>query len=399
MAHIHMSRELIASSTIDELRALTRNIAVEELPQIIPLLEADTRRGTTTLALTLTRRWQAQATLEHEFRTRWVHEDRKRQLGYQLVAGVDEAGRGPLAGPVVAAAVILPRTIYLPTLNDSKQLTAEEREELELRIRTEACAFSVAEVGVDYIDEHNIREAAHEAMRRALRGLSPGPDYVLVDGDACPAGIDLPQESIIGGDALSNSIAAASVLAKVHRDRLMVAYHEQYPAYGFANHKGYATPEHLSAVRRHGRCPIHRLSFRHVITRKELGSWGEEQASRHLRSRGMQVVDRNVTCAGAELDLICRDGPVLTFVEVRTGRPGTPPGQLLASIDLEKQARILRAARGYAAEIGHDGPVRFDAVAVRVQTFASDQGKRWVPHITHVPGAFGSAHYGAGSIE
>ena len=190
------------------------------------------------------------------------------EKGLTRVAGVDEAGRGPLAGPVFAAAVILPTDWILRGLpktlhavNDSKQLKPEQREELfaELTSRPEI-RFAVAQVPEQIIDQINILQATHRAMNLALAKLNPAPQHVLVDGLRVRS-MAWPQTPIVSGDALSYSIAAASILAKVSRDRLMIQLDGQYPGYGFAEHKGYGTPAHLAAIQARGPCPIHRQSF------------------------------------------------------------------------------------------------------------------------------------------
>jgi ribonuclease HII len=202
---------------------------------------------------------------------RLIWERRRWKEGFRKIAGVDEAGRGPLAGPVVAAAVMLPERWFwegvpadLSGLNDSKQLTASRRAEFfALLTRTageEAVCFHVAQVDAAGVDEWNILRATHRAMSEALSRLTPAPEHVLVDGHPVPT-LRLPQTPLIKGDARSYSIAAASVLAKVTRDQLMTEYDRRWPAYGFAEHKGYATPQHLAALAAHGPCPIHRRSF------------------------------------------------------------------------------------------------------------------------------------------
>ena len=177
-----------------------------------------------------------------------------------LVAGVDEAGRGPLAGPVVAAAVIFQKTRIPKGLNDSKKLTARMREALFTSIMEKAVAVGVGEASVDEIDLVNIRQATHLAMARAVRALNPAAVFALVDGNDAPA-LPCPCETIIGGDGRSVSIAAASIIAKVTRDRLMVALHDKHPQYGWAANKGYGTAEHLLALGRYGATPHHRRSF------------------------------------------------------------------------------------------------------------------------------------------
>ncbi len=189
------------------------------------------------------------------------HENALRRRGIEVVAGIDEAGRGPLAGPVVAAAVILPARFRRGILTDSKKLTPEQRETLFTHLTThpQVC-WAVAEVDHRKIDEINILRASHLAMRLAVQRLRLCPAHVLIDG--LPVNpFPHPQTALVKGDSRSLSIAAASVIAKVTRDRLMIAAHTQYPQYGFAQHKGYATREHLRALEKHGPCPIHRNSF------------------------------------------------------------------------------------------------------------------------------------------
>jgi ribonuclease HII len=177
-----------------------------------------------------------------------------------LVAGVDEAGRGPLAGPVVAAAVILDDKRPIRGLADSKTLTPLQRERLNDQILAKALCCSVAEASVEEIDTHNILQATMIAMRRAVEGLRLKPAKVLVDGNRLPT-LDVLAEAIVNGDARIKAISAASILAKVHRDRLCQQLHVEFPLYGFAGHKGYGTPEHLEALLRHGACVHHRRSF------------------------------------------------------------------------------------------------------------------------------------------
>jgi len=190
----------------------------------------------------------------------WKLERAARRRGALLIAGLDEVGRGPMFGPVVAAAVILPRNCSLPGLTDSKKLTEKARNEFDREIRANAVAWAVAAIDVETIDRINIRRASLLAMRTAVEQLALTPDYLLIDG------IDTidwpcPQQSVIQGDATSLSIAAASVLAKVHRDRLLVELDSLYPGYGLARHKGYCSSEHLQALARLGPTPLHRKSF------------------------------------------------------------------------------------------------------------------------------------------
>lgn len=188
-------------------------------------------------------------------------------LGYTNICGVDEAGRGPLAGPVCAAAVILPRNQIIEDVNDSKKLSEKKREILFDVIKNQALSYSIAFATVEEIENLNILEATMLAMKRAVKGLNITPDFVMVDGNKCPE-IDIKCESIVKGDANSMSIAAASILAKVSRDRLCYEYAKQYPQYSFDKHKGYGTKLHIEMIRKYGPCPIHRKSFLKKILSK-----------------------------------------------------------------------------------------------------------------------------------
>ena len=189
-----------------------------------------------------------------------------------MICGIDEAGRGPLAGPVAAGAVILPKVCTLLYLNDSKKLSEKRREELFVQIKEQAVAWCVGIVGPERIDEINILQATYEAMRQAVAGLGVKPDLLLNDAVEIP-GVDIMQVPIIKGDAKSVSIAAASILAKVTRDHMMVEYDQLFPDYGFAKHKGYGTAAHIQAIQELGPCPIHRRSFIRNI-------WSEEAESK-----------------------------------------------------------------------------------------------------------------------
>lgn len=181
--------------------------------------------------------------------------------GFSCICGVDEAGRGPLAGPVCAAAVILPEGAVIEGLDDSKKLTEKKREGLYDIIKETAVAYSVAYGTLEEIETVNILEATYLAMNRAIEGLNIKPDFALIDGNRIPRGIKIPCETIVKGDSKSMSVAAASVLAKVTRDRLMLEYDKKYPEYNFKKHKGYGTKEHTELIKQYGPCEIHRLSF------------------------------------------------------------------------------------------------------------------------------------------
>jgi ribonuclease HII len=201
----------------------------------------------------------------------------ERQYGEmcQFICGIDEAGRGPLAGPVVAAAVILPRGLTIPYVNDSKKLSEKRRELLYPEIMEKALAVGVGIVSPERIDEINILQATFEAMRQAVSKLSVSPDFVMVDGNKRIPDLEIPQMALVKGDGKSMSIACASIVAKVTRDHMMTEYDKMYPEYGFASHKGYGSASHIQAIQEFGPSPIHRRSFiTHIICKS--GSRGEE---------------------------------------------------------------------------------------------------------------------------
>lgn len=188
-------------------------------------------------------------------------ESAAREAGFQHICGIDEAGRGPLAGPVCAAVVILPEDCVISGLNDSKKLSEKKREALFDVIAEQAVSYSIAFSGVEEIEAYNILNATFLAMNRAVAGLSTPADFALVDGNQIPKGIAVPCRTVVKGDSQSCSIAAASILAKVTRDRLMLELDQQYPEYLFQKHKGYGTEEHRNLIRKFGPSPVHRPSF------------------------------------------------------------------------------------------------------------------------------------------
>ena len=189
-----------------------------------------------------------------------VYENCAYEKGYNYVCGVDEAGRGPLCGPVVAAAVILPKDMHLEGVNDSKKLTEKKREKLYDDIMENAVAVGIGMSDIDVIEELNILGATKQAMKEAISNLSVKADYVLIDGNQ-DINIDIDRQTVVSGDAKSESIAAASIIAKVTRDRMLRQYDKVYPEYGFAKHKGYGTKAHIEAIKEYGLTPIHRPSF------------------------------------------------------------------------------------------------------------------------------------------
>lgn len=219
----------------------------------------DERSGVRALIERIQQKRKQAIELERMWQEMNVYERKLRSEGYRWIAGIDEVGRGPLAGPVVSAAVILPADFYLPGLTDSKQLSKQMRELFYDRICERAVSVGIAVISVEIIDEINILQATHRAMGEAIAHLQPTPDHLLVD--ALKLKTTIPQEAVIGGDAKSVSIAAASVVAKVTRDRIMTEWASQYPQYGFDRHMGYGTKDHLEAISRYGVTDIHRKTF------------------------------------------------------------------------------------------------------------------------------------------
>lgn len=248
----------MTKQSIADIKALLAKIE-DPLDPVITTLSADSRKGVQTALKQWHHRKKKQQELSERYLRMSQFEEKFYEQGFRFIAGIDEVGRGPLAGPVVAAAVILPKNARILGLNDSKQLSHAKREELFDEIQEQAVSIGIGVVEPEIIDQINIYEATKVAMKKAVQDLNWKPDALLID--AMKLDLALPQENLIKGDARSNSIAAASIIAKVTRDQLMVDYAQQYPHYGFEHNAGYGTKEHLEAVAQYGVLPIHRRSF------------------------------------------------------------------------------------------------------------------------------------------
>lgn len=290
--------------------------------------------------------------------------------GYGAVAGLDEAGRGAWAGPLVAAAAILPLSSPalaedLAGIRDSKRLTPRRRAHFDQRIRQTAAGVGVGAVSATVLDRLGVVEATKLAMRRALDSLPKPADYLLVDYFSLSYR-NLPHRGIVGGDDLCYSIAAASIVAKVVRDRMMEALGRVYPGYAFGQHKGYGTPQHREALNQLGPCSIHRLSYapmrfmveeekgegkpkRAKDRRRAVGRRGEAMAAQYLEEQGYVICETNYRCAVGEMDIVALDGEYLAFVEVRTRRSKRfgSPGE---SITAAKQQKLVEVAETYLQE-------------------------------------------------
>lgn len=252
------SRQVRQMKSISQIKEDFEAVTADTADQFIAVYAGDERSGVQTLVKRAQKKKEALAAELERLEKMRIYEHRYDDFDY--ICGIDEAGRGPLAGPVAAGAVILPKGAAILYVNDSKKLSAKRRDELYDEIMAQAISAKVGIISNEVIDEINILQATYEAMRQAVSGLTVQPQVLLNDAVVIP-GIDLPQEKIIKGDAKSISIAAASIIAKVTRDRMMDAYDELYPEYGFAKHKGYGTAEHIAAIRKYGPCPIHRMTF------------------------------------------------------------------------------------------------------------------------------------------
>lgn len=333
-------------------------------------------------------------------RTWWKDETLARDAGYNVVAGVDEAGRGPLAGPVVAACVVLPFGVTPDYVEDSKALSEAVRQRAFEAITESGAAIGIGAASAAEVDRHNILRATHLAMRRAVEQCPRQPDYLLVDGLPVPS-LRIAHRAIVRGDATCISIAAASVVAKVTRDRMMCELDQRYPGYGFARHKGYPTSEHLRALSVTGPCPEHRRTFgpvRALLAATEAtgpnerpgllpvhpdlrkGEAGERLAQLLLERLGHQILATGYRAGRCEIDMISRDGDTIVFTEVKSSRAG-PESSPASRVSAAQMRRIAEAAERYLADnnLG-SSPCRFDVIEVIL--------RRRTPELRHYPDAF-----------
>ena len=303
-----------------------------------------------------------------------IYEQKYWSKGVTYIAGIDEAGRGPLAGPVVAAAVILPQNIELPEVKDSKKLSEKKREKLYKEIMDQALSVGVGISHENEIDNINILQATYRAMQKAIGQLKIKPDLLLVDGKRADIK-HFTQENIIKGDNLSLSIAAASIIAKVTRDRLMREYDRVFPGDGLAQHKGYGSKQHMDAILSQKATPIHRKSFRPIKDNlpsfkycrenRLLEKLGEQLIACQLIRTGYQILEMNYNIPQiGEVDIISQYKDQLIFTEVKTQTTGHGWNEPRTQIDECKSERIMNAARHYMDENELDIEIRFDVAEV-----------------------------------
>ena len=357
--------------SISEIKEILSSCSMETLPEQMKQFEADSRKGVQNLLTSFRKKYDKHLQELKRLEEILTYERGCWDAGYELVAGIDEVGRGPLAGPVVAAAVILPKGCKIEGVNDSKKLSAKKREELYDIILEKAVSYGIGVVSNERIDEINILQATYEAMRDALSQLSPRADYILADAVTIPM-VSSPQKGIIKGDAKSMSIGAASIVAKVYRDRMMEAFDEVYPGYGFAANKGYGSAEHIEGIKKLGITPIHRKTFvknflpQDGETTTDKGHRGEAIAAKQMEKMGYEILERNFHALKGEIDIIAKKDTYIVFTEVKY-RKNEEMGTPAEAVNHWKQQHIIRAAKAYIAQncleqLGYD--FRFDVAEV-----------------------------------
>lgn len=371
-----LDAEHLSQATIAQIEALLKERGGTGRT-VLALLEQDPRAGVRRLAVRQRQQLRRREAEQRRLRRIRKFEDGLWESDITCIAGVDEVGRGCLAGPVVAAAVILAPGCRLQGVDDSKKLDPSQRHELQQEIEKEAIAWNIGVVSAARIDRINILEASMEAMRVALDGLSPAPEHVIVDGNRSPES-GLPETLLIEGDARSMSIAAASIVAKEHRDRLMIGLDANHPGYGFASNKGYASDLHRSALARLGPCTEHRHSFSPIARRNQqpvgiqgqaepipaTGVTGESTAAAYLQGLGYSIEDQRYRAAGGEIDIVARQDACWVFVEVKSTATRSETLRPEARLSHSQRQRMIRAARHFLRYRGAGGECRFDVISV-----------------------------------
>lgn len=308
-----------------------------------------------------------------------------------IICGVDEAGRGPLAGPVYAAAVILPPEIIIEGLNDSKKLSEKKREKLFDIIISKSLSYGIASASETEIDEMNILNATFLAMNRAIGRLKIKPDIALIDGNRSK-GIKYNNKCIVGGDGKSASIAAASILAKVSRDRYMRELGKIYPEYYFEKHKGYGTKLHYEKIKEFGVSKVHRKTFLKkctdrgesaIVSKKLLGRWGEEKAVDFLRKNKYSILGVNYYTRFGEIDIIAENKKYVIFIEVKL-RINNNFGEAREFVNYRKQEKIKKCAQLWLMSNETEKQIRFDVIEI----YAPESEKTKAPVINHILNAF-----------
>lgn len=347
---------------ISKLKEKIKEIDIEEYGEYIESLKQDDRKAAQKLALSLEKKLKAYNMEVQRIKNVKEYENYLYSKGYEFIAGIDEVGRGPLAGPVVTAAVIMPKDSEILYVNDSKSLTKQKREELFFRIKQEAVAYSYGVIDNNEIDRINILNATKKAMLNAIDSLNVKPDVILID--AVHLDTNIKQKAFIKGDENVYCISAASIMAKVYRDNMMDEYAKIYPYYGFEKNKGYGTLEHVEAIRKYGLCDIHRKSFTEniVVNTVRKGKDYENVVKNYLLKHDYKIIETNYKCKYGEIDIIAKRGNMLCFVEVKgRSKDIIPPANY---VDEDKQKKIAQSAKNYLKENNLQCGVRFDVVEI-----------------------------------
>lgn len=364
---------------IKEISGELLNCELCNIEEVIKNYENDTRKGVITAIEKARKRIVKAEEEEKRLDEITKYECEFTNKGYKLIAGMDEVGRGPLAGPVVVASVILPVGCRIHYVDDSKKLNEKKRIELAKIIKNTAIAYSISVIDNEKIDEINILRATYKAMTESIENLDVRPDMILVDAVDYKL-TNIPQKGIIKGDSKSISIAAASIIAKVYRDDLMKEYSKKYPEYGFESNKGYGSATHVTAIQNHGLTPIHRKSFVGKIlddgymNNTVKGAIGENIAVKEIIKRGYEVLDRNYRYGNGEIDIVGKKDGYICFIEVKY-RTNTKYGEPCEAVTTTKQTRIIEASQGYIMEnindIGSMG-YRYDMAEILIK-----EGKKY----------------------
>lgn len=354
----------VKNTKITVIKEMLNDIPFNEYEKYIEAFKADDRKAVHKYALKLQRTLDAYNKEVTRLNNMKEYEYHLYEKGCKYIAGIDEVGRGPLAGPVVTASVIMPKDSKIMYINDSKALSSQKRTELAEKIKSEALDYSYGIVDNKEIDKINILNATKKAMLSSVENLKLKPDVLLID--AVTIDTDIKQKSFIKGDSKIYSISAASILAKVYRDKLMDEYAKQYPDYGFDKNKGYGTAEHMEAIKMNGLTPIHRTSFTQNIVKSavEKGRSYENVVVNYLAKQGYTILNRNYKCSYGEVDIIIKKDDMIVFVEVKGRHKNIIPPKNY--VETSKQKRIIDSAQNYLKEknMTDKYKIRFDVVEI-----------------------------------
>ncbi|NMC55699.1 MAG: ribonuclease HII [Eubacteriaceae bacterium] len=364
--------------TIEEIKEYFKTVQISSYCEYYDMLLSDSRKNVTAFAYQLQKREETYKKELNRIDNMIKAQSELFESDTFAVAGIDEVGRGPLAGPVVACAVIMSSGAKILHINDSKKLSEKMREELYIQIQENSLSIGIGIIDNARIDKINILNATKEAMKSAVSDLKIKPDALIIDAVKLP--IDIIQKSPIKADEKYYSVAAASIIAKVTRDNMMKEYALKYPQYGFCENKGYGTAEHIEAIHKYGPCPIHRQSFIKNISlanSKTKGNSGEYDARQYLINKGYEIIRNNYSTQYGEIDIIFKDNEYLVFCEVKT-RKNSEYGTGAMAVGLDKINKITKTALVYITENEiSDMDIRFDIIEVY------DDGK-----VVHIDNAF-----------